>query len=324
MRSTRGGHAAQRCMCGGIKAALLANRLRIRACYCERFEYPAVQQSEMAHRRNIRRICRRLLRNRRVRWAAAILGIGFLLWFAFAPGAGEAERSARPSGGSIVVRHPARVENAPFSDSGAGRFAAVLYPYSVIPGGVQSIAELSSALARDPTVAAHYGGFDVARARLVHIDRERSAFVSYRLGDHIFWTSHKLTLRQGETVITDGDHTARTRCGNLVADVPLGPLSPREPAPEIFDTPVTLDMPFGPVPRFDLPPTPEWILEPPTIGTGSPRPGGGLSIFPSPFPPATSTLPTPEPGVAVLLLICAGFVIFLVLRRARKNRLAHL
>lgn len=282
--------------------------------------------SEMAHTRTIRRTCRRFLRNRTVRWTVAILGIGFLLWYAFAPRANESQSSPQSLGDLMRAPQPAEPEPAypQPSEPGAGRFTAVLYPYSVIPGGVESVEELRSALARDPAVAAHYAAFDLARARLVRMDQPRSAYVSYRLGGHIFWTSHKLTIRRGETVITDGDHTARTRCGNLVADVPMGPLSPREPTPEIFDTEMPMDMPMGPGPEVESPPTSEWMLKPPTIGISPPDPGGGVYIpftplpFDGPLLPITPSVPTPEPNI--LVLVAAGLAMLLVFRRGLDRK----
>ena len=211
----------------------------------------------------------------------------------------------------------------------AGRQRAVVFPYSVIPGGVENVAELKDELARDPTVAAHCAGFDVARVRLVRMDHERAAYVSYRLGDHIYWTSRKLTIHKGETVITDGDHTARTRCGNLVADLPLGPLSPREPTPEALDTPVPPDIPLGPGFESALPPTSEWILDPPTIPLPVFDPIGVTTISPPPFPLGgggtktlgTPSLPTPEPSS--LVLVCAGLAILFFLRTRAKIRQAY-
>ncbi|MGA8232104.1 MAG: hypothetical protein WB795_11550, partial [Candidatus Acidiferrales bacterium] len=56
----------------------------------------------------------------------------------------------------------------------------VVYPYSVIPGGVQSTMELTSAVMHDPVVAGHYSDFDIARAKLVRLDHDEVVHVSYR------------------------------------------------------------------------------------------------------------------------------------------------
>ena len=98
-----------------------------------------------------------------------------------------------------------------------------LFPYSVIPRGVTSARELSTALLHDPVAASHYSGFRAASAHLIRIPKDRKAYVSYRLGNKIYWTSKKITLHTGETFLSDGSHLARTRCGNRLSDVPANP-----------------------------------------------------------------------------------------------------
>lgn len=113
-----------------------------------------------------------------------------------------------------------------------------VYPYSVVPGGVQDVKELKWVAEHDPVVAAHYAGFDYARAQVVRLTLARTAYVSYRIGNHIYWTRHRLTLKKGEKLITDGHITARTRCANRVEETPQEqPASPSEPTAEKFDQP---------------------------------------------------------------------------------------
>jgi len=107
--------------------------------------------------------------------------------------------------------------------------ARVIYPYSVIPGGVESAAELRNSVAHDPVVAEHYGDFDIARARVVRLNQDRLLYVSYRLGNRVFWSKKRFTLHKGESVITDGEHMARTRCGNRLAEAPAAPIMAVEP-----------------------------------------------------------------------------------------------
>ena len=95
-----------------------------------------------------------------------------------------------------------------------------IYPYSVVPGGVESVKELKWAADHDPVVAAHYAGFDYERAHIVQLTLARTEYVSYRIGNHIYWTSHRITLHKGEKLITDGRMTARTRCANRVEETP--------------------------------------------------------------------------------------------------------
>jgi hypothetical protein len=117
-----------------------------------------------------------------------------------------------------------------------------VYPYSVIPGGVRNAAELSDAIAHDPVVSAHYSDFRLPNLRVVQLDRARLLHVSYRIGDHIYWTKVRMNLAKGETVLTDGVLMARARCGNLAADVIPHTPQPStlfiEPTEEALDTPV--------------------------------------------------------------------------------------
>ncbi|HVN18537.1 MAG TPA: PEP-CTERM sorting domain-containing protein [Dongiaceae bacterium] len=112
-----------------------------------------------------------------------------------------------------------------------------VYPYSVVPGGVRNARELKWAAEHDPVVAAHYAGFDYDHARVVRLVLARTAYVSYRIGNRVYWTRRRLTLKKGETVITDGKITARTRCANRVEEMPQQATSESEPPPSKFDEP---------------------------------------------------------------------------------------
>lgn len=105
----------------------------------------------------------------------------------------------------------------------------IVYPYSVVPGGVRSAAELREAVKHDPVVAQHYSGFDYSRAHVIEVERPRLVYVSYRRGAQIHWTSRQATLRVGERLLTDGHITARTRCGNQVSVLPQSNTTPNEP-----------------------------------------------------------------------------------------------
>lgn len=95
-----------------------------------------------------------------------------------------------------------------------------VYKYSVVPGGVRDAKELKWAAEHDPVVAEHYRGFDYDHARVVRLAMDRTAHVSYRIGNKIYWTNRRISLHKGETVITDGKMMARTRCANRIEDVP--------------------------------------------------------------------------------------------------------
>ncbi len=114
-----------------------------------------------------------------------------------------------------------------------------VFPYSIIPGGARSREALERSIETDPVVRAHYANFDVASTRVVRLTQPRLAYVSYRVGSDVYWTRRPLVLHAGETVLTDGRHYARTRCGNQLASAPPV-VSEDEPSLEILNTPLPL------------------------------------------------------------------------------------
>ncbi len=112
------------------------------------------------------------------------------------------------------------------------------YAYSVIPGGVGSGQELHEIADHDPVVAQHFLGFDYQHAHLITVAGKQLVYVAYRKGDKVYWTRKKMPLHPGETLISDGKITARTRCGNRVAVAPLGPPSPADPLISDLDQPL--------------------------------------------------------------------------------------
>jgi hypothetical protein len=113
----------------------------------------------------------------------------------------------------------------------------IVYPYSVIPGGVESGEELHQAAVHDATVATHYAGFDYKRARVIAVDRPRLVYLSYRRGGQIYWSRKQASLHPGEKLLTDGRITARTRCGNRVSVLAQSNTSPNEPLMAELDRP---------------------------------------------------------------------------------------
>jgi hypothetical protein len=113
-----------------------------------------------------------------------------------------------------------------------------VYPYSVVAGGVRDARELKWAAEHDPVVAAHYRGFDYDHARVVRLVLARTVYVSYRIGNKVYWTRHRVTLHKGETIITDGKITARSRCANRVEELPQQATSSSEPPAAKFEEPV--------------------------------------------------------------------------------------
>jgi hypothetical protein len=116
------------------------------------------------------------------------------------------------------------------------------YPYSVVSGGVRDVQELKWAAEHDPVVASHYAGFDYDHARVVRLVLARTAYISYRIGNKVYWTRHRVSLKKGETLITDGKITARSRCGNRVEEVPQQATSSLEPPAIKFDEPLVPSM----------------------------------------------------------------------------------
>jgi hypothetical protein len=201
-----------------------------------------------------------------------------------------------------------------------------LFPYSVIPGGVRSAGELGNAIAQDPVVAEHYAGFDLSKTHTEKAGESRLVYVSYRMGNSVFWTKRPLKIAKGETLITDGSHEARTRCGNRLSSTPVTPVSPEEPAEEAMERVQDTDllaiaspppeMPLAPPPATDIPPSvTRRIFIPPIIPIwwGSGTPPGGIPVTPPVTPPAS----TPEPETYLLLSV--GMSALWLLRKVRKS-----
>lgn len=146
----------------------------------------------------------------------------------------------RPAAAAAPDMSPFFLEQRPprVSESDASR--RIVYPYSVIPGGVQSAVELTNAVMHDPVVSEHYSDFNMANAKLVRLSRDEMAHLSYRMNNMVYWTQRTYLLHKGELLITDGKNQARTRCGNRVAQVlPAHARKPNvEPKPEELETPM--------------------------------------------------------------------------------------
>lgn len=110
-----------------------------------------------------------------------------------------------------------------------------VYPYSVIPGGVGSRADIAEHVASDKIVADHYASFDVAKAHPVTVSKARAVHVSYRKGNKIYWTAGKVMLAKGETLLSDGTHEIRGRCGNRISDAAQLPVAMSEPTAAELD-----------------------------------------------------------------------------------------
>jgi hypothetical protein len=129
----------------------------------------------------------------------------------------------------VVLRTAAQVET---------KKTRRVYPYSIVPGGVLDRRELAHAIVMDKVVAAHYAAFGASRATVETVSKPRAVYVSYRKGDKVFWTSKKLQLAEGETLLSDGQNEIRTRCGNRISDVPQLPVEAKGPGEEELDASV--------------------------------------------------------------------------------------
>lgn len=184
-----------------------------------------------------------------------------------------------------------------------------VYPYSVIPGGADSSEELRQAADTDPVVAEHYSDFDIAKVRRITLNTAQLMYISYRVGNSVYWTKHKLIVAKGEALLTDGRSMARVRCGNRISVSPVKPNLLAEPSVEDFDAPVfppSLSTPYlaaSSIPPAGFPPGSSAISS--TASPGSnfvpvapffPLPGGGGGgKNSSPTPPGGGGS-TPPPG----------------------------
>jgi hypothetical protein len=169
-----------------------------------------------------------------------------------------------------------------------------VYPFSVVPGGVTSQAELARAVQSDRVVAQHYSDLDVHAAQPIQA-KAREAYVSYRRDDQIFWTRHKVKLKEGELILSDGQHEIRGRCGNRISDVARMPVADIDPPHDLLDA-------YTEVPLVVVVP--------------EPKPASKLQTC------IAQQLhgDVPEPGT--LWLMAAGLSGLLVLSRRRRRRRA--
>jgi hypothetical protein len=242
---------------------------------------------------------------------------------------------------------PAAVENAvpadfpyaagtPVIDLALPLNSRPVYPYSIIPGGVSSPRELKSAIATDPIVASHYSGFDLAKARVIRLNKEMAAYVSYRRGNTVYWTSHKFVIRAGENIITDGLHSARTRCGNRISETAVKPVNSKDPTFAELETPepdARSLPPESPLAPWVGPNSVAPLSAPPGSDHGGFIPpiipiffGGGSPSRPSQNPPPTNPVPPPPPDTpptavpepGSLLLLATGISATLAMGRKFK------
>ena len=157
----------------------------------------------------------------------------------------EPEHAIAARGTSVETPAPPKTVPVPVAAEPAPALVAAprrVYPFSIIPGGVSGKEELASVIKVDKVVAAHYASFDVDKAFALKVQKPRAVYVSYRKGDQVYWTSKKLMLVKGETLLSDGRHEMRARCANRISDTPQFPVEANEPSAEELDSVMAVSM----------------------------------------------------------------------------------
>lgn len=207
--------------------------------------------------------------------------------------------------------------------------ARPVYRHSVVPGGVYSRAEVQEAVFRRADVAEHYRNVNVHNLAPARVSKDGLYYASYRRDNSIYWTSYRLRVDPTETVLGDGEHLVRARCGNLLSAESLRPIlptgiEPTEPEFSLIDAPTipmldSLSSPGGFWLPF-LPIIPVLIFS----GGGSHGDGPGPGPGPGPEPtPEPTPEPVPEPAPAGLVGIGLAVIIAARSLAARRSREAR-
>ncbi len=241
--------------------------------------------------------------------------------------------------------------------SAARDFAATLprkiYRYSVVPGGVTSTEEFERARRLDPVVAAHFADFG-KNTRVTTLKEDMYVYVSYRMGNKVFFSKKKHKVCKGEVVITDGKNFARARCANRLSRVFRPPAlafdEPTAPQFDYIDPPSAPDVvpvdPYVASNFYGSPDVPGYGPPPPTAQTGAapgapspsyelagpnpilpslvPYAAGAPGFFLPPNVPQTTAPPSttvPEPAEWPFLLASAAVLFMVASRRAKSNYL---
>jgi hypothetical protein len=175
------------------------------------------------------------------------------------------------------------------------RAARMVYPFSIIPGGVYDPKELEKSIELDPSLAEHYRDIQMENLVAVRTQAPMHAYVSFRQGGQIVWTSRELTIPRGELVLTDGRHMIRSRCGNRI--------QPKRPDTAVLSDSMTEQMQDlvmdAPMPSIaKLPPHLQPVLSPGVLA-------GDIWINADRQPSAV-----PEPGA--LILFGSGLLLALI------------
>ncbi len=183
----------------------------------------------------------------------------------------------------------------------AATAARPVFTHSIIPGGVYSSEELRDVFQRDAVVAAHYRDADLGQMRLATLTKGKAAYVSYRVGDKVYWTRNRVWIPPGESVLTDGTVEIRARCGNCISDT-RGAVGAGEPAGGVLDDSVIPPTDDARVAGFAAEAEPDLgelltiPFGPQAFASFTPQPGdSGAPLWPQP-PPFFGVPPGGLPG----------------------------
>lgn len=187
------------------------------------------------------------------------------------------------------------------------RAARQIFPFSVIPGGVLDEHELAESMAKDNVVRTHYSDLQPERMWFTRTKQSMSAYVSYRKGGDVHWTSHPVTIPANELVLTDGKHMVRARCGNRIEVKKPEPLPAKVTPPDVPPPDIALETGLPSL----MPPT----VTPP-VPPASDLAKNGTVLARTSTPPTTwccgvtsSTLPSvPEPPT-ILMVLGGGLIL---------------
>jgi hypothetical protein len=207
------------------------------------------------------------------------------------------------------------------------RAARTVYPYSVVPGGVLSEAELEASMAKDPVVAQHYRDILAERLHLTRLNTPMNVYASYRSANSVHWTTHTIRVPKGELILSDGTNLIRARCGNRLVFAPP-PEPPKTGGPPAIEPPeLVFDYAPPPIftpPEMPAPPHPDsapprvahfWppAMPPPTWCCG---PGGYPGNGRQPRPPRPSAVTEPT----TMLLLGSGIFVMMIRIARRPGR----
>ena len=221
---------------------------------------------------------------------------------------------------STVKIDTALVETVPETAS----FSHPVLNYSLIPGGISTLAEFRAAIAANSILRARFADFNWDAAYITRTQNPMYVFVSFVKDGHLFWTKKPMLIPAGEAIITDGVHTILMRCGNEIAWTPQTP--EQDINTSLLATPE--------VPSFDIsmlgPPIEETPVANPddshtyTVGTSTanmPLFVGSPVLSGPPLLLATTgtASPTPEPKSLWLTLTGICFGLFAKFKGWRAN-----